>query len=61
MTFRTSTEAIRDYCAGGGFCEHCPFYDHEAERCVFMEVPALWDTERIREACREAGIAKEVE
>ena len=61
MNFKTSIKDIVEFCSTDGLCEHCRLYDMEKKGCVFKEIPALWDADRIKQACIEAGIAKEVE
>ena len=61
MGWRTSVDSIAQYCSEGGFCEYCKLYDTEKKACVFKEIPALWDIHKIKQACIEAGISKEVE
>ena len=52
-----SIPELIDYCSTGGFCEYCALSSEG--KCVFSEIPALWDTEKIMEACRKAGLIKE--
>ena len=54
---RVSVQEIIDYCSTGGLCECCALSSEG--KCVFEEIPALWDTEKITEACRKAGLIKE--
>lgn len=40
-------------------CRYCEFFKNG--KCVFREIPALWNVDEIRKCCEEAGLGKEVD
>ena len=60
MNWRTSINKIIQHCSEGGFCECCELYDEKKKDCVFKESPSLWEAEKIRRACIDAGLCEEV-
>lgn len=61
MNYRTTISKIVQFCSEGSLCEYCKLYDTENKGCVFKEIPSLWDVDKIKQACIEAGITEEVE
>lgn len=60
MNYRTGLDDIVKLCINRKRCGCCKFYNSIKKDCLFTTPPYLWDMDRIRQACIEAGIAKEV-
>ena len=54
---RVSIEDIIQRCSESS-CVYCEF--SKGGKCVFKEIPSLWNVDEIRKCCEEAGIGKEV-
>lgn len=54
---RVNLKDIIQWCSESS-CVYCEF--SKGGKCIFREIPALWNVDEIRKCCEEAGLGKEV-